>query len=343
MRASLLAAAVLVVLSGCERRHAGFDPAPNQPQPQPQPQPAPAPAESPGVATAPDQAGTQLSGKVAETMDASTYTYARLSSGVWLAGPKTKLEVGMVLGPMTGTEMHSFHSDTLNRTFDVIYFVPEFALPTGAPPPAAATATAGAGGGDDISGTVAETMDAGGYTYARLDHGGTSIWVAGPTTKLAVGTKVGKLTGTLMNGFHSDTLKRTFDKIYFVNDYGAPAAAAAGTEPAAPPVKVEKMAPPAGGKTIAEVYAGKDALAGKPVIVGGKVVKVNNDIMGRNWVHLRDGTGAAGSDDLLVTSTSTTAKVGDSVVVHGTIATHQDFGASYKYDVMVENATIAPR
>ncbi|MBA2543891.1 MAG: hypothetical protein H0V17_29875, partial [Deltaproteobacteria bacterium] len=69
------------------------------------------------------------------------------------------------------------------------------------------------------SGTVLVTMDAAGYTYAQLDHGGTKVWIAGPTTKLAVGTKLGRMPGTLMSDFHSKTLARTFDQIYFVGNF----------------------------------------------------------------------------------------------------------------------------
>lgn len=193
---------------------------------------------------------------------------------------------------------------------------------------------------DALAGTVVETMDAGGYTYAKLDRGGSQVWVAGPATKLAVGTKVGAMSGTLMTGFRSETLKRTFDEIYFVSSFpGATAADPHAGAPAAAPA-TEKIAPVAGGKTIADVFSTKDALAGKPVAVRGKVVKVNSGIMGRNWIHLQDGTGSAGTNDLLIT-TSAIAKVGDVVVARGTLAKDKDFGGGYRYDLVVEDATLA--
>lgn len=122
--------------------------------------------------------------------------------------------------------MADFHSNTLNRTFPQIYFVSGFgasAAPMANHPapnhPPAAPAAAPAADGDAVSGTVLATMDGGGYTYAQLDQNGTKVWVAGPATKLAVGTKVGRMTGTLMTGFKSSTLNRTFDQIYFVGTY----------------------------------------------------------------------------------------------------------------------------
>jgi hypothetical protein len=256
------------------------------------------------------------SGTVVETMNAGGYTYAQLERGntrIWVAGPTTKLTVGMVIGRLDGAPMSSFHSDTLHRTFDQIYFVNSY----GDAAPVAAS-------DDSISGAVIETMNAGGYTYARLDHGGTQVWVAGPETKLVIDARLGAMTGSLMTDFHSDSLKRTFDRIYFINSY------------AQPTTSNEKVAVASGGKSLADVIAGKDALAGTSVVVRGRVTKLNSGIMDRNWIHLSDD----GSSDLLVTTHDTT-KLGEIVVARGVVATHQDFGAGYKYDVMIENATLA--
>jgi hypothetical protein len=297
-----LAVGVAFGLAGCKREPARIAPVASTPVP--------------AVAT---ESG-KLSGTVIETMNAGGYTYAQLERGnarIWVAGPTTKLTVGMVLDRLDGAPMSSFHSDTLDRTFDKIYFVNSY----GDTAPVTAS-------DDRISGVVVETMNSGGYTYAHLDHAGTQVWVAGPETKLGVGTQLGAMTGSLMTGFHSDSLKRTFDRIYFVNAY-APATATT-TAP------TDKVAIAPGGKTIAEVIAGKDALAGKSVVVRGRIIKLNDGIMDRNWIHLSDG----GSGDLLVTTHDTT-KLGDIVVARGVVATHQDFGAGYKYDVMIENATLA--
>jgi hypothetical protein len=69
------------------------------------------------------------------------------------------------------------------------------------------------------------------------------------------------------------------------------------------------------------------------------VVKFSQQIMGKNWIHLQDGTGAAGTNDLTVT-TDGTANTGDTVVVTGVVTTDKDFGYGYKYDVILENATV---
>ena len=208
--------------------------------------------------------------------------------------------------------------------------------------PAAAPPMAPPASGD-LAGVVIETMGAGGYTYAKIDRGGSQAWLAGPTTKLAVGSKISASNPTLMQGFRSDTLKRTFDEIYFVNAISVGGGAMADAH--ASPVTVAPSEPVArldGGKTIAEIFAGKDALSTKPVAVRGKVVKVNNGILGKNWLHIQDGSGGASSNDLVVT-TQDTANKGDVVVVRGTVSLDKDFGAGYKYNVMIEDATLAAK
>jgi hypothetical protein len=112
--------------------------------------------------------------------------------------------------------------------------------------------------------------------------------------------------------------------------------------PAAPTetVDLSGIAKAEGGKTVAEVFAAKDQLAGQPVVVRGKVVKRNPDIMGKNWLHVRDGSGAEGTNDLTVTTAGAVPNVGDTVVVKGVLALNKDFGMGYQYDVIVEDAEV---
>ena len=106
-------------------------------------------------------------------------------------------------------------------------------------------------------------------------------------------------------------------------------------------MKVEPVAPPAGGSSIADVWANRAKLAGKTVTVRGTVVKFNGGILDRNWLHLQDGSGKAadGTNDLTVT-TDAVAKVGDVVTVTGTVVVDKDFGSGYAYALMLEKAKI---
>jgi len=129
----------------------------------------------------------------------------------------------------------------------------------------------------------------------------------------------------------------------------APETPAPSTPPAAPhpapaapatTVDLAGIAKADGGKTIAEVFAEKDQLAGQPVVFRGKIVKTNPNIMGKNWLHVRDGSGAEGTNDLTVTTAGTVPNVGDTVVVKGTVALNKDFGMGYQYDIIVEDAEV---
>ncbi len=114
--------------------------------------------------------------------------------------------------------------------------------------------------------------------------------------------------------------------------------------PAAQPaasVDVANVAKAEGGKTVAEIFAEKDALANQQVTFRGKVVKVNPGVMNMDWLHVRDGSGAEGTNDLTVTTVSQpAAKVGDTVLVTGTVTTNKDYGMGYQYPVIVEKADV---
>lgn len=95
---------------------------------------------------------------------------------------------------------------------------------------------------------------------------------------------------------------------------------------------------------VATLYQNKAALAGKTIKAQGNVVKVNNQIMGRNFVHVQDGSGKAenGNNNLIVTSKQTAA-VGDKVVISGTVVVDRDFGSGYAYPLLIEEASITPK
>lgn len=129
----------------------------------------------------------------------------------------------------------------------------------------------------------------------------------------------------------------------------APAAPAADAPAAAPHpvptasteiVDLTGITKAEGGKTVAEVFAEKDQLAGQQVTFRGKVVKVNANIMGRNWLHVRDGSGDEGSNDLTVTTEGVLPEIGDTVLVTGQVAVNKDFGMGYVYGVIVEDAAV---
>lgn len=215
--------------------------------------------------------------------------------------------------------------------------------------PAAAPASAG------VKGEVLEVKDVESYTYLRLKTQDGETWAAVPTAPVKKGAAVTIENSMVMTNFESKSLKQTFKKIVFGSLAGTAPSAPAGGKPAAVPaghpaaaavdtakISVAK-ATGANAHTVAEVMTKSAALKNKPVVVRGKVVKVNNGIMGKNWVHLQDGTGSAAnnSNDLLVT-TMDQVKPGDVLVAKGVVRTDKDFGMGYSYKVLVEEATLKP-
>ena len=201
---------------------------------------------------------------------------------------------------------------------------------------------------DRITGKITEVFNVPGYTYVEVSSGAQQVWVAGPVTPLKVGDTVTFLTEMPMENFHSKAMQRDFPLLYFVNNFitdstvtssgaAAPAAdphVASGTEPDRQPVDgITKLE---NGNTIAEIYAGKNELAGTTIRVRGKVSKYNARVMGRNWLHIRD---SSTLDDLTVT-TSDTAALDEIVVIEGKLTLEKDFGYGYKYAVIVEDASI---
>jgi hypothetical protein len=199
-----------------------------------------------------------------------------------------------------------------------------------------------------IKGEVLEVKDVESYTYLRLKTKDGETWAAVPTAVVKKGASVSIENSMVMTNFESKTLKKTFPKILFGTLGGAaamaPAASAAAVSPHAGAAKVDAgvdvKVPKASGAnayTVAELNAKGAALKDKAVVVRGKVVKYNSGIMGKNWIHLHDGTGSAasGNNDILVT-TLETAKVGDVLTAQGALRTDKDFGAGYAYKVLVE-------
>ncbi len=252
------------------------------------------------------------------------------------------------------------------------------ALDNAAARPATATANApaapAAAGQPAVQGKVLEKIDQGGYSYLRIQTSSGEEWAAVPQADVAVGATVALSGAALMQDFESKTLHRKWPRIWF----GSLAPVAAGGEalgappkdavhagmggpPAVAPspeaigaqhavaarggdfagdVKVEKAKGP-DARTVGEVWAQRAALKDKTVAVRGKVVKYTGGVMGKNWVHVRDGSGAAGdgTNDLTATTDGTTA-VGEVVTVRGAVHVDKDFGAGYSYPVIIEQATL---
>jgi hypothetical protein len=246
--------------------------------------------------------------------------------------------------------------------------------------PAAAGAPAQAAAAGDrqiLRGKVLEKIDVSQYSYLKLATASGEVWAAVQRTDKKVGDEVGVGNAFPMQNFESKELNRKFEVVYFGSLAGPggevaamPPAMGGGAmgggmppgQPSGPPpspaqlaaqhqavvtgpndVKVEKVSKATGAdaRTVEEVWTQRQALKGKPVTVRGQVVKFT-PVMGKNFLHLRDGSGSADkkTNDLAVT-TADAVGVGDVVTVKGVIVTDKDFGAGYAYPVIIEDAKLA--
>lgn len=198
-----------------------------------------------------------------------------------------------------------------------------------------------------IYGKVTEVLESAGYTYAEVDTGSEKVWAATSTTTVKVGDMIAFTTEMPMKDFHSKSMNRDFPLLYFVSEFitDRPGQTVTSSEQHSPhsmskqdvtaiPVKgVDKIE---GGKTIAEVYTDKEKLNGKLIRVRGQVTRYTANVMGKNWLHIKD---SSTQEDLTITSNDT-AELNSVVVIEGTLALDKDFGYGYVYPLIVQDAAI---
>jgi hypothetical protein len=202
---------------------------------------------------------------------------------------------------------------------------------------------------------VSEVLQANSYSYLKVKENGGERWMAVTKQEIEPGEVYYYDEALQMTDFHSKDLDRTFDVIYFVNKIsknpisqnlagGMPGMGGMTDNPHSGKVEsgqksniqLEKAK---GEITIAEVFGNRQEYSGKEIEIRGVVVKVNKQIMGKNWVHIQDGTNSNGKYDLTIT-TQDLAEVNDEVIFRGKITLEKDFGSGYFYEVIMEDATL---
>lgn len=188
--------------------------------------------------------------------------------------------------------------------------------------------------------TILETLPTTRYVYLRVREGKDEFWIATLKTKVDIGGSYFYRGGLLKTNFESKEHNRVFDRMYLVSslvksDHGSQG----GTLPVETPDAGARDGKPVaeGSITIASLVADPKKYSQKTVQIRGKCVKVNPNIMGRNWIHLQDGT--KDDYDLVVTSHEV-IPVGHTITVTGRVSLDIDFGSGYRYDILVEDAQI---
>jgi GW (Gly-Tryp) dipeptide domain len=189
---------------------------------------------------------------------------------------------------------------------------------------------------------VIKKQDAGTYTYLKVSENDKTYWIAASKMDVAKGDTLFYSKSMEMKKFKSTELNKTFDSILFVDKISSSKkpmniVAHPKIEPATKTKVTTKRSK--GSITIKKLYSSEKSFNGKTVKVEGKVTKINTKIMNRNWIHIQDGTSYKGKYDLLITSNVIVTK-GSYVIMEGVVAIDKDFGAGYKYPLLVENSKL---
>jgi len=194
---------------------------------------------------------------------------------------------------------------------------------------------------------VEEVLPAEKYTYLRVKENDVEVWIAIPKAEIEKGGTYYYRGGLKKTNFKSVEYDRVFETVYLVSGVskdpgmggmseGNPHQNVSNTTPSQQDSNIE---PPSGGITLSELLNNRKKYEGQVVKVQGRVVKLNNMIMKRNWVHIQDASIQEEKTDLTVTTEETVA-MGDIVAFEGKISLNKDFGAGYKYEIIMEDAHI---
>ncbi len=192
---------------------------------------------------------------------------------------------------------------------------------------------------------VEEILNTEKYSYLKASENGESFWIAISKREVEVGETYIYKGGLLKKNFFSREFDRVFETVYLVSNFrkkAEPKQVAIETHSSfqsesLPDLNVEKIKQVEGAITLVELFANKPKYSKATIKVTGKVVKVNPKIMNRNWLHLQDGS-EEGLD--LTITTDEVIPLGAVVSLEGVIALDKDFGAGYRYDIIMEGAVL---
>ncbi len=189
-----------------------------------------------------------------------------------------------------------------------------------------------------------ETLPTTKYVYVRVKEGAEEFWIATLLQEVTIGRSYFYRGGLLKTDFESKEYNRTFDKMYLVSqlvpsDHGnSMGGASTATTSPGPSATAPMPAVDVPGSTkIADLFADPKKFGGKTIQVSGTCTKVNPNIMGRNWIHVKD---KSKGDPELVITTDAPVVEGQAVTIIGTVVLNKDFGSGYKYDILLEGGRI---
>ena len=185
------------------------------------------------------------------------------------------------------------------------------------------------------------------YTYLHVMEDTNLHWLAVPTVVFSVGDTLYYQGGLLMPDFKSKELDRTIGNVLFLelvskNPEGTKKTQKTAPEHSGKPKQSKldiSLDPAPGGITIAELFRNRDQYSGKVLRIRAQVVRFKSGILGKNWIHLQDGTSDGDKFDLTAT-TNATVTVGDVITIEGKVTLNKDYGSGYFFEVIMEDASL---
>ncbi len=199
---------------------------------------------------------------------------------------------------------------------------------------------------------VKEAIQTPTYTYLNVSEGDKNFWIAVNSKEVKVGETYFYVGGLLKENFESKELNKTFDELYLIGNL---VSANHGNQLSSNDAKNEDLGTVKesvsnsvktnivrqnGSVKISEIVNNPKKHEGQTVQIDGECTKINIGIMGKNWIHLKDGS--KDDYDLVITSNDIVS-VGSVVTIKGDVVLNKDFGAGYKYDLILENGVIVKK
>jgi hypothetical protein len=194
---------------------------------------------------------------------------------------------------------------------------------------------------------VKEVLQTASYTYLLVEEADTSQWLAVPKINAQVGEEYFYQGGNIMKDFRSATLNRTFDSVLFLGgivnanpNKSRPSHTLITEKSMRTETKIDlEIRPQENEISIKELFANREKYADKIIRIRAQVTQFSDSIMGKNWIHMQDGSDYNGAFDLVATSEEFIS-VGEIAVFEGKILLNKDFGFGYFYEILMEETQI---
>ena len=188
------------------------------------------------------------------------------------------------------------------------------------------------------------------YIYARVKEGEQLYWIATQKQDLEIGTPYLYNESLLKTQFESKEFDRVFDTIFLVTtlvpkDHGIIEGTFHGSQNSTKKITVIKdaiakqdsAAKFMGVVRISDLVIDPGKYEGNEVVISGECIKINANILDRNWLHMKDGS--KDDYDLVITSEEQVPK-DTKISVRGIVRVNADFGSGYSYPILIENGRL---